>query len=58
MHISINKDNLICLLTFAECHIIRERERQDQLGGFKKSFLDKMQKEIDELKEIAYEEDI
>ena len=58
MDISIDKDNLICLLTFAECHIINQRERQDQLGGFTKSFLDKMQKKIDELKEIAYEEDI
>ena len=58
MHISIEKDNLICLLTFAECNIINQRARQDQLGGFKKSFLDKMQKEIDELKQIAYGEDI
>lgn len=56
MELNINKDELAAILFFAETGIIKVRERQDQLGGFKKKFLDETIEKIEELRKKAYED--
>ena len=54
MKLNISKDELQAILVFAEAGIIRARDNQGQLGGFKKQFLDKTIKNIEQLRKKVY----
>jgi hypothetical protein len=57
MKLNVSKDELEAILFFAVTGIIKARDRQDQLGGFRKGFLDETQRKIEEIQSAIYKEE-